>query len=68
MGYSDSDWASSVTDRKSTSGCCFSLGSAVIAWLSRKQTSVALSTIEVEYIGDMVEKEAVKLQYVATDE
>jgi hypothetical protein len=24
--YTDSDWASSVTDRKSTSGCCFSLG------------------------------------------
>jgi transposase InsO family protein len=37
QGYSDSDWAGSDTDRKSTSGCCFSLGSAVISWFSRKQ-------------------------------
>jgi hypothetical protein len=29
-GYNDSDWAGSVADRKSTSGCCFSLGSAMI--------------------------------------
>ena len=45
-GYTDSDWAGSAVDRKSTSGCCFSLGSAMISWLSRKQTSVALSTVE----------------------
>ena len=36
VGYTDSDWAGSVIDRKSTSGCCFSLGSAVIAWRNRK--------------------------------
>jgi hypothetical protein len=35
QGYTDSDWVGSVTDRKSTSGCCFSLGSVVISWLSR---------------------------------
>ena len=51
VGYTDSDWASSVTDRKSTLGCFFSLGSAVIAWRSRKHTSVALSTTEAEYIA-----------------
>jgi hypothetical protein len=50
-GYSDSDWVGSVTDRKSTSGCCFSLGSGMISWFSRKQTSVALSTIEAEYMA-----------------
>ena len=44
----DSDWAGSVEDRKSTSGCCFSLGSAVISWFSRKQSSVALSSTEAE--------------------
>jgi hypothetical protein len=43
QGYTDSDWASSVTDQKSTSGCCFSLGSTMISWFSRKHTSVALS-------------------------
>ena len=68
VGYTDSDWAGSVTDRKRTSGCCFSLGSATIVWRSRKQKSVALSTTEVEYIRDMVEKGVVKLQYIATDE
>ena len=28
-GYVDSDWAGSVIDRKSTLGCCFSMGSGV---------------------------------------
>jgi hypothetical protein len=49
-GYSYSDCAGSVFDRKSTSGCCFSMGSAMILWQSRKQSSIALSTIEAEYI------------------
>jgi len=31
-GYTDTDWAGSVFDRKITSGCCFSLGSAMISW------------------------------------
>ena len=34
VGYTDSNWVGSVPDRKSTSGCCFNLGSAVIAWCS----------------------------------
>ena len=50
-GYTDSDWARSAEDRKSTSRCCFSLGLGVISCLSRKQTCVALSTIEAEYIA-----------------
>jgi hypothetical protein len=49
-GYIDADWAGSVSDRKSTSGCCFSLGSTMISWQSRKQSSIALSTAEAEYI------------------
>ena len=51
MGYTDSDWVGSVTDRQSTSGCCFSLGLEVIEWHSRKQTSLVLSTTKVEYIA-----------------
>jgi hypothetical protein len=43
VGYTDLDWAGSVIDQKSTSGRCFSLGSTVIAWRSRMQTSVVLS-------------------------
>jgi hypothetical protein len=50
-GYSDSDWASSAIDRKSTSGGCFRLGSTVVSWFSRKQTSVAFSSIEDEYMA-----------------
>jgi hypothetical protein len=49
-GFTDSDWARSADDRKSTSGMCFSLGSAMISWDSRKQKSVALSTTEAGYI------------------
>jgi hypothetical protein len=51
QGYTDSDWAGSAVDRKSTSGCCFTLGSAMVSWCSRKQTFVALSTAEAEYIA-----------------
>ena len=35
-GYADSDWAGSSIDQKSTSGYCFSLGSTMISWSSRK--------------------------------
>jgi hypothetical protein len=49
-GFTYSDWAGSVEDRKSTSGMCFSLGSAMISWGIRKQKSVSLSTTEAEYI------------------
>jgi hypothetical protein len=49
-GYTNSDWAGSVSDRKSTSGCCFSLGLAMISWQSRKQSSISLSMAKAEYI------------------
>jgi hypothetical protein len=45
-GFTDSDWVGSAEDRRSTSGMCFSLGSAVISWGRRKHNSVALSTIK----------------------
>ena len=50
-GYVDSNWAGSAIDRKSTSGCCFNMGSGVISWFSRKQSCVALSTTEIEYVA-----------------
>ena len=50
-GYTDSDWAGCASDRKSTSGCCFVLGSAVVLWFSQKQQSVALSSVEAEYMA-----------------
>ena len=51
IGYSDSDFAGCKMDRKSTSGTCHLIGSALVSWHSKKQNSVALSTAEVEYIA-----------------
>ena len=50
-GYSDSDWAGSPTEHKSTFGYCFSLGSTMVSWSNRKQTSIVLSSTEVEHIA-----------------
>ena len=50
-GYVDSNWAGNATYRNSTSRCCFSLGSSMISWFSRKQSCVTLSTDEVEYVA-----------------
>ena len=50
-GYTDADWAECISDRKSTSGGCYGLGSAMISWFSRKQSNVALSTAEAKYIA-----------------
>jgi hypothetical protein len=50
-GYTDSDWAWSAVDKKSTFECFFTLGSAMVSWCSRKQHFVALSTTEIEYIA-----------------
>ena len=50
-GYTDSDWAGSIDDRKSTSGYVFQLGSKSISWSSKKQATVALSSSEAEYIS-----------------
>ncbi|KAG8498675.1 hypothetical protein CXB51_005061 [Gossypium anomalum] len=51
VGYSDSDWAGSIDDMKSTPGYFFSLGSSVFSWSSKKQQTVAQSTVEAEYIA-----------------
>ncbi len=47
---SQTDWGGSETDGKSTTKGCFSLGAAMISWMSRKQDLVALSSVEVEYV------------------
>jgi hypothetical protein len=67
-GFTDSDWMGSVVDRKSTSGYCFSLGSAMISWSSRKQGSIAQSTAEAEYIAaSAASREAVWLRKLLSD-
>ena len=51
IGYSDSDYASNIEDRKSTSGYLFKYGNCVISWHSSKQKIVSLSSTESEYIA-----------------
>ncbi|XP_051206119.1 secreted RxLR effector protein 161-like [Lolium perenne] len=51
IGYSDSDMAGDVDDRKSTTGVLFFLGSSPITWKSQKQKVVALSSCEAEYVA-----------------
>jgi hypothetical protein len=51
MAYSDSDYAGDIDDRKSTSGYVFLLGSGAVAWSSKKQPVVTLSTTEAEFIA-----------------
>ena len=51
IGYSDADWAGSIDDRKSTSGCCYFIGNCLVALHSKKQNSISLSTAEAEYIA-----------------
>jgi hypothetical protein len=47
----DSNWVGSAIDIKSTSGCCFNLGSTMINWFNRKKTFVALSLAKEKYMG-----------------
>jgi len=51
IGFSDSNWAGDLGDRKSTSGYLFMLEGTAIACRAKKQTMVALSSTEAEYIG-----------------
>jgi hypothetical protein len=66
--YIDSDWGGSAIDKKSTFGCCFTLGSSMVSWCSRKQTYVALSIAEAEYIAlSMLVREVVWLRKLLAD-
>jgi hypothetical protein len=50
LRYLDADYAGCKVDRKSTSGTCQFLGRSLVSWSSKKQNSVALSTIKEEYV------------------
>jgi len=51
IGYTDSDFAGDLNDRKSTSGYVFTLAGAAVSWKSKKQSLVSLSSTEAEYIA-----------------
>jgi hypothetical protein len=50
-GFSDVDFAGCRLDRKSTSGTCQFMGSSLVSWSSRKQSSVSQSTTEADYVA-----------------
>ncbi|GJV19673.1 putative ribonuclease H-like domain-containing protein [Tanacetum coccineum] len=51
VAYTDSDYAGATQDKKSTTGGCQFLGNRLISWQCKKQTVVATSTTEAEYVA-----------------
>ena len=49
--YSDANWGTNLTDRRSVSGYAIMFGEGAISWYSKKQPTVALSTMEAEYMA-----------------
>nr|GEY20200.1 retrovirus-related Pol polyprotein from transposon TNT 1-94 [Tanacetum cinerariifolium] len=49
--YDDSDHAEDYVDRKSTSGICTFVGCCLTSWFPKKQTALAISTTEAEYVS-----------------
>ncbi|KAL7102369.1 hypothetical protein ACP275_08G116100 [Erythranthe tilingii] len=66
--FTDADWAGDVNDRHSTSGYCFNTGSAMVSWCSKKQSVVALSSSEAEYVAaTMAAQECIWLKSLLGD-
>jgi len=51
LGYCDIDYAMDKVERKITSGGCHFIGGNVVSWCSKKQSTIALSNTEAEYIS-----------------
>ncbi len=67
-GFSDADWAGCRNSRKSTSGFVFLVSGGAVSWRSKKQTCVATSTCEAEYIAMcMATKESIWLSRLLAD-
>ncbi|GJR76198.1 uncharacterized mitochondrial protein-like protein [Tanacetum coccineum] len=64
ISYSDSDYASASLDRKSTTRGCQFLGSRLISWQCKKQTVVANSTTEAEYVAAATADDAIQVSTV----
>ena len=68
IGYTDSDFQSDQDSRKSTSGSVFTLGGGAVVWRSVKQSCIADSTMEAEYVAaSEASKEAVWLRRFLSD-
>jgi len=51
QGFADADWGSDKNDYKSTTGYVFIINNGPVSWSSHKQSSVALSTYDAEYMA-----------------
>ena len=51
QGYTDADWGGDLDERRSTSGYVFLLAHGAISWSSKKQSCIALSTMEAEFVA-----------------
>jgi len=51
LGYADADWGGDLDTRRSTTGYVFKVFGGVVAWKSKRQSTVALSTMEAEYMS-----------------
>ena len=68
VGYADASWGSDHDDRHSTSGVVFFSAGSPISWISKRQSTVALSTAESEYVALFASvKEAVWLRQLFED-
>jgi hypothetical protein len=63
--FTDSDWGAHENNRRSVSGDLVTVGSASVSWQSKRQTTVALSTCEAEYMemGDGAKEGLCVLQF-----
>lgn len=67
-GYSDADFGGDRDTRRSTSGYVFLYGQGAVTWASRRQTSVALSTTESEYVAaSLATKELIWLRQLFSE-
>lgn len=65
VGYVDADWGNDLADRRSYTGFVFLLAGGPISWEAKKQTTVALSSTEAEYMAvTQAAKEAMFIQHV----
>lgn len=67
-GYADADWGNCNIDRRSYSGYVFTLSGAAVTWASKKQRTIALSSVEAEYLSlSEAAKEALYLRRLLDD-
>jgi hypothetical protein len=51
LGYADADWGGDLDTRRSITGYVFKVFGGIVAWKSKRKSTVALSTMEAEYMS-----------------